>query len=158
MKKGVILMALPLLLLAKSAAAIVVEYDVTSLGGDSFRFDYTVTNDGSLGAGVALGLFDILFDPGLYDESSLTIVTPGPPALDWDEIILASGVSVPAPCEAFALAGGIPDGDTASGFAVEFMGLGPAGTLPGDQDFEIFGSNTFAFLETGVSRSLLKRC
>ena len=61
-----------------SAHAISVQYGLTSLGGNAYRYDYSIANDGSLGAGVPVELFDIYFDPTLYLESSLNIVSSGP--------------------------------------------------------------------------------
>jgi hypothetical protein len=135
------------LLFASPVYAISIMSEVQSLGGSTYRSVYSVTNDGSLGSGIAVELFDILFDLALYAESSLTIVTPAPLSTEWDELILGSAPGVPAAFDAFALAGGIPEGATASGFAVEYEWLG-LGT-PGAQAFEIYDPNTFALLETG---------
>ena len=154
MKARHLLLSLWLLLLANPAKAIIIDYDLTSLGGDSYRYDYTVTNDGSLGVGVALEWFAILFDSALYDESSLFIVTPDPPASGWDELILASGVGVHPAYDAFALTGGIAADASVSGFAVQFDWLGAAlgAGLPGAQPFEIYDPNTFDVLATGSTR------
>lgn len=127
-----------------------ITYDLASLGGDDFRYEYTVENDGSLGAGVAVELIDIDFDTGLYQEASLSIVTPAALSSEWDEIILGSGPSVPAVYDLFALAGGIADSESTGGFAVEFTWLGGA-EGPGNQTFQIFDPITFALLETGTT-------
>jgi hypothetical protein len=148
-----LLLSLWLLLLANPAKAIIIDYDLTSLGGNSYRYDYTVTNDDLLGAGVAIDWFAILFDPVFYDENSLAIVTQDPPASDWDELILASGVSVPAAYDVFALAGGIAVGASVSGFAVQFNWLGAG--LPGVQDVEVYrfeDDDSISLLETGTTR------
>jgi hypothetical protein len=76
-------------------------------------------------------------------------VTPLPLAADWDELILGSGVLVSAAYDALALSGGIPDGASQSGFAVEFTWIG-LGT-PGAQPFEIFDPQTFEVLESGTT-------
>jgi hypothetical protein len=117
------------------------------LGGSAYRYEYSVYNDGSLGAGVPIELFDVLFDPALYQESSLQIVTPDPPKSEWSEQFLASLPGVPAAYDALALTGGIPDGSTVGGFAVEFIWLGPG--LPGGQPFQIYSVDRFRPLETG---------
>lgn len=153
MKARHLLLSLWLLLLANPATAIIIDYDLTSLGGNSYQYDYTVTNDGSLGAGVALEWFAILFDPALYDEFSLSIVTPDPPASEWDELILGSGVGVPAAYDVFALAGGIAVGASVSGFAVQFDWLGAG--LPGVQDVEVYrfeDGDSISLVETGTTR------
>jgi hypothetical protein len=128
--------------------AIAIQYDLDSLGGNNYQYIYSVTNDGSLD-GHELELFDILFSPDLYLESSLTIVTPSPLSLQWDELILASGIGTPAAYDALALSGGIGVGETISGFTVEFQWLG-TGT-PGGQPFEVFAPDTFTLLETGLT-------
>ena len=146
-----ILATLTLLLAAQTAHAIPINYELTSLGGTSYRYDYTVTNDGSLGAGVAIDWFAILFDPALYDESSLTIVTTDPPASDWDELILASGFLIDAAYDVFALASGIAPGEAVSGFGIEFAWLGNG--TPGAQPFEIYDPDTLDVLGKGLTRS-----
>jgi hypothetical protein len=137
-----------LLCLPGVVSAITIGFDLQALGGDHYRYTYTVTNDGSLGAGVALELFDILFPPDRYDESSLTIVTP--PALQtaWSELILASAPGVPAAYDVAALSGGLPDGARVTGFAVAFQWLGTGS--PGAQAFEVFDAQ-FNLLESGTT-------
>ncbi len=144
-------LALVLLAHTQTAGAIAIHYDLTALGGDDYRYEYTVTNDGTLGAGVALEWFAILFDPALYDETSLTIVTANPPAADWDELILGSGLLIDAAYDVFALVGGIADGDSVSGFAVEFSWLGAG--MPSAQGFEIFDPVSLNVIETGSTRA-----
>ncbi len=144
-----ILGALILALCVQTASATLIEYELTPTGGNNYRYEYTVTNDGSLGAGVALEWFAILFDPALYDETSLTIVTANPPAADWDELILGSGLLIDAAYDVFALGGGIADGDSVSGFAVEFTWLGAG--MPSAQPFEIYDPVSFSVIETGVT-------
>lgn len=142
---------LAFLLVAQTANAIAINYNLIALGGDDYRYEYTVTNDGSLGAGIALEWFAILFDPVLYDESSLTIVTADPPASDWDELILGSGLLIDAAYDVFALAGGIADGGNVTGFAVEFTWLGTG--APGAQPFEIYDPVSFDVIETGSTHT-----
>ena len=139
--------------LSTSAHAIAIQYDITSLGSSNYRYDYTVTNDGSLGSGFPVSLFDIYFDPALYLESSLSIATPGLLASSWDQSILSSGLLIPAAYDAYALNGGIADGSFASGFAVEFTWLG-LGALPGSQAFDVYDPTSFAVLESGSTTAL----
>lgn len=136
-------------LLAQTASANTIEYSLTALGGNNYRYDYTVINDGSLGTGIAIEGFFISFDPAQYDESSLNIVTSAPLAADWDEMILGSGLGVPADYDVYALAGGIGVGESISGFAVEFAWLG-SGT-PGAQPFGIYDPETFETIDSGTT-------
>lgn len=133
-----------------SSYAISVQYSLSSLGGDNYRYDYTLTNDGSLGAGIPLELLDINFDPALYQESSLNIVSSPSLSSDWDQNILGSAPAIPAAFDIYALSGGLADGASLGGFSVEFTWLGgPSG--PGAQSFDVFDPATFAWLESGTT-------
>jgi hypothetical protein len=131
-----------------SARATVVQYELGPLGGDAFSYIYSVTNDGSLGGGT-IDLFDVRFDPFVYDETSLTIATPAPLADDWDELLLSSVPGESAAYDALALAGGIAVGQSAVGFTVRFLWLGTA--TPGSQPFVIYDPVTFEVLEEGMT-------
>lgn len=142
----------PMIFLAFQAnASVVVGYNLAALGGSEYQYNYSVYNDGSLGPGVPVQLFDIFFSPALYQAGSLNIVTPDPPSSQWSEVILASVGTNPADYDAFALSGGIPVGDTVSGFTVQFEWIGPG--LPGAQPFEISNPNTFSVLQSGETTS-----
>ena len=143
------LTCLLVLFAAQSAKAVTVEYNLAALGGNSFQYEYTVTNDGSLGAGVAIEWFAVLFDPALYDETSLTIVTPEPLNTDWDQIILSSGLLIPAAYDAFALTSSIAEGESVTGFSVIFDWLGAG--LPGSQAFEIYDATTNDLIYEGMT-------
>ena len=134
---------------ALRAHATVIDYQLVSLGGSNYQYVYTVQNDGSLGAGTPISEFDLLFDPTLYDESSLTAASPASISGNWSEIFLASGIGIPAAYDALANAGGISVGSSLNGFAVNFTWLG-SGT-PGTQPFEIYDPNSFALLEQGTT-------
>jgi len=137
------------LLLSNQAVAntVVFGYSLTGLGSNVYRYDYSIYNNGSLGAGVPIQLFDILFDTGLYLDSSLLIVTPAPLQSQWSETWLSQLPQLPAAYDVLALGGGIPVGSWVSGFAVQFTWLGPG--LPGSQPFRIYSPQTFEVLQTG---------
>ncbi|MEE9493464.1 MAG: hypothetical protein V3W04_08815 [Gammaproteobacteria bacterium] len=135
-----------------SSQAISISYDLIANGGNDYRYEYTVTNDGSLGAGIAVGLFDISFDTNLYQETSLSISSPGAITASWDEAILASGPSIPAVYDAFSSSAGISDGASSSSFTVAFTWTGGV-QGPGSQTFEIFDPVNFTLLETGTTIS-----
>ena len=130
-----------LLTVSAHAGSAVFLYQATPLGGSLYRYDYTIFNNAALGPGASIQLFDIFFDPSLYDETSLLPVTPSPLSTQWSEQILFSIPPVPAAYDVFALAGGIPDGGSASGFALQFKWLGQG--VPGSQPFTIFDSQNF---------------
>ncbi|HEY1240404.1 MAG TPA: hypothetical protein VGF16_07590, partial [Bryobacteraceae bacterium] len=60
--------ALVLFLSVRAFGGVVtINYDLMPISGDTYRYVYTVSNNGGLGPGVPLTLFDVLFDPALYD-------------------------------------------------------------------------------------------
>jgi|SRR5580658_2725257 hypothetical protein len=132
-------------------ASTVIGYLVTGLGGNEYQYNYAVSNDGSLGPDVSIQLFDIFFNPALYEAGSLDIVTPEPLSSEWSQLALASVGTAPADYDVFALDGGIPVGDTVSGFAVQVEWIGQG--LPGAQPFEISDPNTFDVLQSGETTS-----
>ncbi len=141
-------LALLLLLSVTSAVnASVVQYSLTSLGGNSYQYEYTVSNDGSLGGDIEW--FALQFDPSLYDETSLTIVTPEPLNSEWDQLILGSGLLIPAAYDVFAVSNGIAQGTSQTGFAVQFAWLGAG--LPGSQTFEIYDPVSNDLIDSGTT-------
>jgi hypothetical protein len=128
----------------------VVSYNLSVLGGSEYQYTYSVFNDGSLGPNVSIGLFDVLFSPALYQSGSLVIVTPSPLSSQWDQNILASVGTNPAEYDVFALSGGIPSGQTVSGFAVQFQWIGPGlPSLPGAQPFTISDPISLKVIQSG---------
>ncbi len=138
------LLAFALLTTAGVSHAGILDYTLTPLGGTSYRYDYTVTNDGSIAP--TISLFDISFDTALYDESSLTNLSTAP---GWDILFLGSGIGIPAAFDAFATGPGIGLGESVGGFAVSFTWLGIG--APEAQAFQIYDSSTFDFLGEGAS-------
>jgi hypothetical protein len=137
--------ALVAFLAATASSATEVDYSLQSLGGTQYRYTYSIKNDGS--AGGSLDLVDILFDPSLFQEGSLTISSDSALATNWSQQFLASAPGVPAAFDIAALNGGIAVGGSVSGFAVTFFWLGTGN--PGSQRFEVYNGQTFDLLETG---------
>lgn len=132
-----------ILVLATPAAATTIVYSATSLGGTSWRYDYSVTND-SLGA--ALAEFTVYFARGSYANLVVAATPPG-----WDPLVVQPDADLPADgfYDALALAGGIAPEATQDGFAVTFDYLGPG--TPGAQAFEVVDPGSFAVLDTGAT-------
>jgi hypothetical protein len=128
-------------------------YSVSSLGGGEFQYNYSIYNNGTLGTGVPVQLFDVAFDPALY--SGLSIVTPSSLASQWTEQIFPAGGGLPADFDVSTPQnGGIPVGGTVgtvsptvTGFAVDFTWLGQG--QPGSQPFQVSDPNDFALLQSG---------
>ena len=137
------LAALAVILCAPAANAALIEFTATSLGDNSWRYDYSVTNDTLADP---LGYFVIDFDLDLYsnlrDQS-------GP--LGWDILLLQPDPLIPAGgvFDALALDGGIALGTTLSGFALTFDFLGAG--APGSQPFTVLNFGTFEPVESGVA-------
>lgn len=129
-----------------SALATTIQYELSFLGSDIYRYDYTVINDGSLGVGVPIEGIDIYFDAALYDE--LSLVPDGPTG--WDPMIIYSTPDLPALYDIIALSPeyGIQDGSYLSGFSVEFKWLGGP-EIPGTQPFEIYSLDNLSVLDNG---------
>ncbi|PKM36756.1 MAG: hypothetical protein CVV06_09390 [Gammaproteobacteria bacterium HGW-Gammaproteobacteria-10] len=142
-------LAFILLSAANPVQAVSIFYTLIDQGGGNYRYDYTVTNDGSLGDDFVIENFSILFDPDRYDETTLTFVSPESISVNWDELILSSGVGIPAAYDALALSEGIALGQSISGFSVQFAWLG--GSLPNSQVFEIYHPETFEVINTGTT-------
>lgn len=136
---------LGLLAAGPALAAVVIQYEVTSLGGDDWRYDYVVKNDGSVSE---LLEFTIHFELGL--TSNLAVV--GSPA-DWDSLVAQPDGGIPADgfFDSLALAGGLLAGDSLGGFSVSFTWTG-AGT-PGAQAFDIVDPVSFEVLGSGTTQS-----
>lgn len=129
------------------ASTISIQYSLSPLGGNVYSYIYSVTNDGSLPGGASVRLFDVLFDPSLYQESSLLIVTPSGLQSQWTEQFLTSVPPLPEAFDVYAPSGGIPSGQAVFGFAVQFTWLGSG--VPGSQPFEIYDPTTFQMLQSG---------
>ncbi len=129
------------LLAPMTSGAITIDATLASLGGNSYRFDYTMTNDGSLGAGVSIESFDISFLDSLITGWTEIGVAAG----DWDEfsgpvasddffgadLISGSGIAVGA-SESFSV-------------SFDWSGIG----LPASQKFTIYDLATYGDLEIG---------
>jgi len=141
-------LALTAVLWASTAQAALITYEVTLIDGNRFRYDYAVANDGAITT--QLALFDILFDPALYDEASLLDLSDAALATEWSSLFLGSAPGVPAAFDVLAFDGlGLGVGGNANGFAVEFSWLGQG--LPGAQGFEVYDPSSFVLLGTGTS-------
>jgi hypothetical protein len=144
-KRG--LVATTVLLMSALAASaqsnVSIQYNLVSLGGNTYEYIYSVTNNGPVSS-PAVQLFDIDFPTNLY--GSLSIVTPAPLNTLWTQQILTGPPGPPALYDVLRLSGGISPGATVTGFAVQFTWLGIG--LPGSQAFQIYNPNTLPFTLT----------
>lgn len=130
-----------LLLVSLQSAAATITYDVTSITGNTWEYNYTVNNN-TLGFNIEE--FTVYFDFGVYENLSL-ITAPA----TWDPLLVEPDnfFSNDGSYDALALNAGIAPGYSLGIFSVRFDYLG-AGT-PGSQYFEIVNSSTFDVLDSG---------
>jgi hypothetical protein len=135
----------PLCLVGPASAA-TIDYQASNLGGNSWEYSYTITND-TLGA--ALEEFTIFFEVGLYENLAVTAS-----ATDWDSLVVQPDGGLPdnGYFDALAQGGGIPVSGSLGGFKVSFDFLG-AGT-PGAQPFDIVDPDSFVILESGSTAAV----
>ncbi len=137
-----------LLICAQAAAGatnVTIQYNLISLGGNNYEYIYSVNN--MSGSTTTVQLFDIDFDTSLYSPGSLQIVSAGSLNAQWNQRFLAPLPGQPKLYDVLSLSGGIPPGNTVSGFAVQFTWTG-AGT-PGSQPFQIYDPSNFNLLQNG---------
>lgn len=133
-------------LVIETATPAPVRYTVDALGGTRYRYTYTLQNEISL----PLQLLDLEFDPALYREDTLSVITPDDLAQDWEPFLLGSGIEVPAVISLAATGQGLAGGQAARGFQVEFDWLGS--DPPGRQPFTVYDAQSFDVLYGGHTR------
>lgn len=142
---------------ASGAGTVSVQYNLISLGGNVYRYVYSITNN----SGTPVKLFDILFDPNCYQAGSLQSFTPSSLLTQWSEQFLAPVPPIPAAYDVLAISGnvGIQPGNTVTGFSVQLTWTPQPsctlGSVPGSQQFQIFdpSSPPFQLLQTGQTFS-----
>ena len=119
---------------AAPAHAAAVTYQATALGGDAWRYDYTVKNDGSP---ASIDEFTIFFELGLYADLAVAASPAG-----WDAQVVQPDPNIPADgfFDALALGAGLLSGEEAL-FSVTFTYSGPG--APFFQSFDVVYPITF---------------
>lgn len=138
-------LAIALLCSASFANAVIIESELTSLGGDSYQFDFNVIND-DLAAGIEE--FSVYFDELLYENLSV-IASP----VDWDSIVVQPDPGLPDVgfFDSLFFVDPIAEGSALDGFSVAFDWLGAAaGPAAFGNAFDIFDAN-FAIVASGVT-------
>lgn len=141
-KASIFLLSFAALLMSFSSRAVLIEYQLTDLGGGQFQYDYTVTNN-SLAAG--LEGFSVYFD---VDSSSNLLVNDSP--VDWDSIVFQPDPLLPDDgiFDTFYLNMPLALGETLGGFSVVFDWIGQL--APSEQFYDIFDIN-FDIVASGTT-------
>lgn len=127
-----------------SAQATTITADVIHVGGSTWEYTYSVSND-SLSNDI--DEFTIFFDLNLFENLVDTSTPEG-----WDPLIIQPDPALPDDgfYDVLALTAGIAPGGTLGGFGVQFDFQG-TGT-PGTQTFYIVDPSTFAILDSGLTQ------
>ena len=145
MRRRSALWYLAVLSLWSTANATTINYDLTNIAGNTWQYDFTVSND-SLPA--AIDEFTVFFDRNLFDNLQL-----GAQPADWDPLVIQRDLAIPADgyFDVLALAGGIDPGLNLGGFQVmvDFLSTG----TPGSPYFSVVDPDSFATLDQGSTRS-----
>jgi hypothetical protein len=133
------------ILLAQSTMgyASVISYSSSALGGERWRYAYTVQ---VLPGESAIDEFTVYFDTSQYRN---LLVEGSPP--NWDSIVLQPDLSIPSDgmFDSLALDTGIEPGHVLGNFFVSFDFSG-SGT-PGAQRYEVVDPVTFAVIRSGLT-------
>jgi len=126
-----------------TAQAAMVEYSLTALGGDVWRYDYSLSN---IGPAESFDEFTVYFDaPGITGITA--VATPA----GWSSLVVQPDPQLPDAgfFDALSLSGAVPAGSVISGFSVSFSYL--AGLMPGAQRFDLVVSEPFQTVYSGVT-------
>lgn len=131
---------------ASSAQAASIVYSVNALGGDLWRYTYTLDN--TAGA-VEFDEFTVYFDPP--NVSALVGFTS---SAGWDSLIVQPDPNLPDAgfFDALHLAGAVAPGSTVAGFSVDFSYA--TGQTPGAQRFELVTSATSQTVFSGITSAV----
>ncbi len=126
-----------------TAQAAMVEYSLTALGGDVWRYDYSLSN---IGPAESFDELTVYFDaPGITGITA--VATPA----GWSSLVVQPDPVLPDAgfFDALNLSGVVPAGSVISGFSVSFSYL--AGLIPGAQRFELVISEPFQTVQSGIT-------
>lgn len=136
---------LVLSLFASQALASAITFDSTSLGGNTWNYQYFVSND-TLSSEIQE--FTVFFEYGLYSNLAVSSSPSG-----WDSLVTEPveilGIPQDGLFDSLALGPGIGVGQGVGGFGVTFNWLG--GGAPAGQYFEIVDPASFDVLDSGVT-------
>jgi len=139
-----LLLTLLLLVVSNLLQASIVSYSVTNVGIDRWQYDYSIVsnllNDPGHG-------FTVFFEAGITENLTRVSAPAG-----WDILTIEPGNFIGESVGFYdALSpGGLPSAQVAGLFSVRFDWL-VTGSLPGEQNFDIYKEDPFEVLEQGTT-------
>jgi hypothetical protein len=126
------------------ANATIIEFDVTQVATNQWRYDYFVTND-SLAS--SINEVTVWFDLGLYSNLSFPTSPTG-----WDPLVIQPDPLLPDDgfFDLLALSDGIAPAQSLGGFSVQFTWLGTG--APGTQLFQVIDPEIFLAIDSGTTQ------
>jgi hypothetical protein len=135
-----------LLLGSGLAHATTINYSVADLSGNTWSYEYSVTNDT---LGLYLTEFTVYFDRNLYSDLAV-----GASPVNWSPLVAQPDPALPADgfYDALSFDIGLAPGGQLGGFVVDFNYLGSG--APASQKFDIVDSSVspIALLDSGVTQ------
>jgi hypothetical protein len=130
--------------LSGQANATIIEFEVTQVATNQWRYDYFVTNDSLAGS---IDELTIWFDLGQYSNLTSASSPSG-----WDPLAVQPDPLLPDDgfFDVLALGSGVAPGQSLGGFSVLFDWLGTG--VPGAQLFEVIDPETFLATDSGSTR------
>lgn len=118
-------------------------FSAIPLGGDRWRYDYTVTN---AGPPIDFDQFTLYFDKSLFAGLSDEVAAPG-----WSPFVAQPdlGLASDGFLDVLSLAGLAAAAVPVSGFSVSFTYLGAG--APGSQPFDLLDSSSFVVVQSGFT-------
>ena len=132
---------------ASAVQAADIGYTVTSLGGDSWRYAYTLTNTAG---GPAFDEFKVFFE-----LSQVAAISSAGASGDWDVFVAQVDPDLPSSgyVDLLHLPGVIAPGSVTTGFSVIFTAAA-AGLTPGAQSFDLIQSTPFTVVASGLTSAV----
>ena len=128
---------------ALPAQATVVRYDLGNVAGNTWQYDFSITNDS---LATSIGEFTIFFDQALFSHLQLVSAPVG-----WDPLAIQPDMGLPQDgfFDWLALGPGIAQGQSLGSFRVrvDFSGT----SAPGRSLFQVVDPKTFVTLDQGFT-------
>lgn len=130
---------------SSAVASLIVKYQTTSLGGDQWRYAYTLQGDGPAGGVDGVTIY--------FASAAYALLTNAVAPSDWDPLVVQPDTGLPADgfLDLLHLAGPLSGILTPVSFDLDFKYLGIG--APGAQRFELYNASPFSVVFSGQTES-----